>query len=41
LTFAVGSLRSEIKRENEKLAKSVTAKFVAAQEKLWKILKSG
>jgi len=34
LTSAVESLRSEIKRENEKLAKSLSAKFEAAHRKI-------
>jgi len=34
LTSAVQSLRSEIKRENEKLAKSLSAKFEAARRKI-------
>jgi len=41
LTYAVQSLRSGFKRENEKLAKSLTAKFGAAHVKLGKILRSG
>ena len=34
LTAAVESLRSEIKRDNEKLAKSLTTKFEAAHDKI-------
>jgi hypothetical protein len=34
LTSAVEGLRSEIKKENEKLAKSLTAKFEAARDKI-------
>ena len=34
LTSVVESLRSEIKRENERLAKSLTAKFEAAHDKI-------
>jgi len=36
LTSAVQSLRSEIKEENDRLAKSLTAKFEAAHDKIRK-----